>query len=620
MADQLEQLGNYRLICLLGEGGFANVYLGEHIYLNTQAAIKVLQMHLGKEELEDFLNEARTIARLVHPHIIRVLEFGVEDNTPFLVMDYAPNGTLRHRHPKGTRLPLDTVTDYASQVAAALQYAHDRKLIHRDVKPENMLLSANNDILLSDFGIALVAQTSRSLQPNIQEAAGTLAYMAPEQLGGKPRPASDQYALGIVVYEWLTGERPFYGTFTEVASQHMFIPPVPLHEKFSDILPSVEQAVMKALAKDPHQRYDSVQEFATALEQASSHEPLLPIMPSLEPRPSQSNHEGSSLHQLHTMPTTLKLPSQVPASENDHDPRPTPVLPIPALLPVSQVSQPSVSDTATLQLTQTPLPHPIIPASEPSLQGGGKLTPLQVPPQRNANAATRAISRRAMIVGIAGLASLTVVGSSIAFLAEHFHTPSHSHVFRPTATSAQTTIANPTDTSTVQPGQTQTATPVETPTTSPTPQPTATPSPTPNPTPTATQTPSPTPTSTSVSTISAGTAPLQGTHSFDFDQGLEVSNGGDVYWDVQNDPIRTLDPVGNAQLANLGTVNFKSLDLATLQSESYSTTPLDGNKDSTNQLVDNDVFAVLTNGGNHAKVKIISYGSDLQIKWVTYQG
>jgi len=217
-----------------------------------------------------------------------------------------------------------------------------------------------------------------------------------------------------------------------------------------------------------------------------------------------------------------------------------------------------------------------------------------------------------MIIGLAGLASLTIVGGSIAFLVEHSH--SHSHLSNPTATSAQTPIANATATPTAQPAQTPSATPAQTPTDSPTQQPTDTP--TPNPTPT----PSPTPTTTSDSTISAGIATLHATYSFNFDQGLEVASGGDVYWNVMLILSRTLDPARNAQLANLGVVHFKSLDAATLQNQSYSTTPLDGNNDSTNQLVDNDVFAVLTNGGNHAKVKIISYGSDLQIKWVTYQG
>src|SRR6266849_1901421 len=148
MADRVgQQLGNYQLIRLLGEGGFAEVYLGEHIHLGTQAAIKVLHTQLTSDDVDKFRNEARMIARLVHPHIVRVLEFGVEGKTPFLVMDYAPNGTLRQRHARGVTLPVTTIVSYVRQIADALQYAHDEKLIHRDIKPENMLLGRRGEVL-----------------------------------------------------------------------------------------------------------------------------------------------------------------------------------------------------------------------------------------------------------------------------------------------------------------------------------------------------------------------------------------------------------------------------------------------------------------------------------------
>src|ERR1700719_4118982 len=132
-----QQLGNYRFIRLLGQGGFADVYLAEHIHLGTQAAVKVLSMRLTNENVELFRTEARTVAQLVHSHIVRVLDFGVENNIPYLVMDYAPGGSLRTLHPKGTRLPLSTIVNYVRQVSEALQHAHDRKFIHRDIKPEN---------------------------------------------------------------------------------------------------------------------------------------------------------------------------------------------------------------------------------------------------------------------------------------------------------------------------------------------------------------------------------------------------------------------------------------------------------------------------------------------------
>lgn len=268
MADRTAQeLGNYRLIRLLGRGGFAEVYLGEHMRLKTQAAIKVLYAQLDHDNSEEFLQEAQTVAHLIHPNIVRIFDFDVKEGVPFLVMDYAPSGTLRQRHPKNSRLSLETIIPYVKQVADALQYAHDEKFIHRDIKPENMLIGRRGEILLSDFGIALIAQSTR--MQSTQEVVGTAYYMAPEQLQGKPRLASDQYALGVVVYEWLTGTRPFSGSFSEIASQHMFVPPTPLHEKLPSLSPAIEEVVMTALAKDPHQRFGSVGAFANALEQAS---------------------------------------------------------------------------------------------------------------------------------------------------------------------------------------------------------------------------------------------------------------------------------------------------------------------------------------------------------------
>src|SRR5947209_8347170 len=307
-----QPLGNYRLITLLGRGGFAEVYLGEHVYLKTRAAIKVLQTRLAKEDREGFLTEARTIAHMQHDHIVSILEFGVESNVPFLVMEYAPNGTLRQRHPRGTPLPLEHIVPYVRQIADALQYAHDGKLIHRDVKPENMLLGANDELLLSDFGIALVVKSS--LFQDKEEVAGTVCYMAPEQLQGKPRPASDQYALGIVVYEWLCGDRPFLGSFTEIASQHLLTPPPPLQERVPNISPAVEEVVRIALAKDPRQRFASVLEFANALEQVSVGAQFVVPSPSpLSDQPVVLAQSPTSLFSRVKM-SDGALPSSLPAS------------------------------------------------------------------------------------------------------------------------------------------------------------------------------------------------------------------------------------------------------------------------------------------------------------------
>jgi serine/threonine protein kinase len=333
-----QRLGNYRLLRLIGKGGFAEVYLGEHLRLNTLAAIKVLLTRLASaEEIESFQQEARVIAKLVHPHIVRVLDFDVEDDIPFLVMDYAPNGTLRQKYPRGTRLTPIEVLPYIKQTAEALHYAHERKLIHRDIKPENLLLGDNQQLLLSDFGIALVAQSSR--YQNTQEVVGTIAYMAPEQLQGKPRPASDLYALGIVAYEWLTGERPFHGSFTELYSQQMFVGPDPLRTKVPTISNAVEQVVLTALEKDPKARFGSVRAFANAFEQACQEEALLSA-------PTQFITPSGPIAQPGAVITPVLPPLQ---SMSGNMPRPT--------LPATVVAQPAQTSAATL---------PIAPASAPT--------------------------------------------------------------------------------------------------------------------------------------------------------------------------------------------------------------------------------------------------------------
>jgi serine/threonine protein kinase len=320
VADRVgQQFGNYRLIRMLGRGGFAEVFLGQHLRLNTLAAIKILQTQLTDKDAEGFLLEAQTIASLVHPHVVRVFDYDVQNGVPFLVMDYAPHGSLRLSHPKEVRLPLSTIISYVKQIADALQYAHDKKLIHRDVKPENMLVGHNNEILLSDFGLVLIAQNSSS--QSTQEMAGTVAYSAPEQLQGKPRKASDQYSLGIVVYEWLCGECPFQGSAIAIAAQHVLTPPPSLCAKNPMIPSAVELVVLKALAKDPQQRFGHVKEFATALDQAYRAE--IGVVPKFEEpvAPDSRSHseqvESESIFWTHIAsdPRTIQRVKQTDTSD-----------------------------------------------------------------------------------------------------------------------------------------------------------------------------------------------------------------------------------------------------------------------------------------------------------------
>ncbi|TMD99437.1 MAG: hypothetical protein E6I80_28030, partial [Chloroflexi bacterium] len=277
MTDRVGQrLGNYRLTRLLGTGAFADVYLGEHIYLNSQVAIKVLHTQVDAHATEDFLTKARHLSHLMHPHIIRVFDFGIEHQTPYLVMDYAPHGNLRELHPPGTIVPFETVVAYTSAIASALQYAHDQHLLHRDLKPENLLVGPKHEVLLSDFGLALLTSGSETVQ--VRERFGTLDYMAPEQIRGHISQASDQYALAVMVYEWLSGHLPFQDSAPELANEHRYLSLASLSELHPDISSSVEEVVFKALSKDPQSRFVDVLSFAAAFEeaaQASSHIPSI---------------------------------------------------------------------------------------------------------------------------------------------------------------------------------------------------------------------------------------------------------------------------------------------------------------------------------------------------------
>ena len=273
-----QRLGEYRLGRLLGRSRFAEVYYGEHLELNVPVAIKVLNWRYIREGAGKFLDQACTLAQLEHPHIVRVLDMGIEDLTPFMVMNYAPFGTLRDYFPKHTRLPLPTAVSYIKQVADALQYVHDQMLIHRDIKPHNMLVGPEKQVWLSDFGVAMLSQSLDSnSSSDASDFEGTVVYAAPEQLQGQPQRSSDQYALAVVAYEWLTGEWPFTGAFNDIARQHLFDLPPRLRRKGLDISPEVERVILKALGKDPERRFESVKAFADELEWASTGEATMRV-------------------------------------------------------------------------------------------------------------------------------------------------------------------------------------------------------------------------------------------------------------------------------------------------------------------------------------------------------
>jgi serine/threonine protein kinase len=462
MAELVRQyLGNYRLSYLLGHGGFAEVYLGEHITFKSRAAIKVLRMQLVREAQESFLHEARTIAGLDHPNIVRVLEFGVDHYTPYLVMSYAPNGTLRQRYARGTILPSANILPYVRQISAALQYGHDRQLVHRDIKPENLLLGADDHVLLSDFGLAITTQSTN--HASFQKTAGTTAYMAPEQLQGKACLASDQYALGIIIYEWLTGSWPFNGSDQEIVLQHAQCLPPLLSEKVPAISPAIEAVIMKALAKNPSRRFLSVKDFASAFEEAclveidagviSTRTQILPVVVN-----------GLDSWQVDTPDALFLLPDSVstPVYVCDEPAIITNPSLVSALSPTSDPPMPSPSSAVTsLSIDEPPSAAPEL--SLPFLANTLPVTPLPevAQPKRN----QKRVTRRSVLVGLAGIAAASITGIGISSLsAPKRQTISHStqqetaNATTPSSTSDSSGTQAPTvrsTTSTTSPGSTR---------------------------------------------------------------------------------------------------------------------------------------------------------------------
>ena len=260
LMQQLVLGDRYTLVELLGDGGMAKVYLARDNSLDREVALKVLrEQFAGDEEfVERFRREAMSIAALNHPGIVQVYDRGrTEDGTFYIVMEYVPGGTLKERIKGKGNLASGEAAGIASQVADALAVAHDHGIIHRDIKPQNVLLTASGEAKVSDFGIARAASAKTMTQTN--SLLGTLAYMSPEQVRGeRVGPASDLYSLGVVLYEMLTGEPPYQGDDPiATAMKHLDEPPRNPQEMNSAVPEELDALVVKLLAKDPEDRYVS---------------------------------------------------------------------------------------------------------------------------------------------------------------------------------------------------------------------------------------------------------------------------------------------------------------------------------------------------------------------------
>jgi predicted Ser/Thr protein kinase len=260
--------GRYELEELVGSGGMSGVYRAHDTLLERDVALKILHEHYTADDdyVERFRREARAVAQLSHPNIVTVIDRGEEDGRQFIVFEFVDGKTLKDCLEESGPMPVRRALELAIQVAHGLAFAHDNGLVHRDVKPQNVILNGDGQAKVTDFGIA------RSLEVQGVTRSGTVlgtsSYIAPEQAsGGSVEPATDVYSLGAVLFELLTGRVPFTGeSFVSVAMQHVTEPPPSVLDLRPDATVRVANAVDRALAKDPADRFASMHDFAAELE------------------------------------------------------------------------------------------------------------------------------------------------------------------------------------------------------------------------------------------------------------------------------------------------------------------------------------------------------------------
>jgi tRNA A-37 threonylcarbamoyl transferase component Bud32 len=316
-------LGCYRIVEQIGSGGMATIYKAYDAATDRYVAVKTLPEYYSNDASfrQRFEREAKAIAQMEHIHILPIFTFGEEDRIAYLVMRYLPTGTLADRIGRG-RLPLAEASRILSQLASALDYAHKHGILHRDVKPSNVLLDDEGNVLLTDFGIAkIVAGTSDLTGSGL---IGTPNYMSPEQCQGSKKltPASDQYSLGVVLYEMLTGCKPYQAeTPVAVVLMHLNDPLPPPRRQRPEISEVMEAVLFKALAKQPELRYPSCAAMAEAFARAVS---------AAEPITEVAAGRAETAHSA--------LSDRMPGKEYDEgtlrvDARPGPEAPVPVIRP-----------------------------------------------------------------------------------------------------------------------------------------------------------------------------------------------------------------------------------------------------------------------------------------------
>lgn len=270
--------GRYKILDMIGGGGMANVYLAHDMILDRDVAVKVLRMDFAEDEefIRRFHREAQSATSLAHPNIVSIYDVGEEDSIYYIVMEYVDGQTLKQYIQQNSPIRIDCALEIMKQLTSAISHAHQNHIIHRDIKPHNILIDRHGNVKITDFGIAMALSATSITQTN--SVLGSVHYLSPEQArGGMANRKSDIYSLGIVMFELLTGRLPFSGeSAVSIALKHLQSETPSLKRWNPSIPQSVENIVLKATAKDPFHRYDSVEDMeediSTALEPERLHE------------------------------------------------------------------------------------------------------------------------------------------------------------------------------------------------------------------------------------------------------------------------------------------------------------------------------------------------------------
>ena len=270
--------GRYRILRKLGTGGMANVYLAEDEVLGRRVAIKILNdRHAGDDQfVERFRREAKNAASLSHPNIVSIYDRGEAEGTYYIAMEYLDGRSLKELIVARGPAPIHLAVDYTRQILAAIRFAHRHGIVHRDIKPHNVLVDGEGRLKVTDFGIARAGVSQMTEAGSI---IGTAQYLSPEQAKGAPvDQTSDLYSVGVVLYELLTGDVPFTGdTPVEIAMKHLSTVPEPPSSKRADIPRDLDMVVLRALGKDPSERYQSAEEMDADLRRINRGVAISPV-------------------------------------------------------------------------------------------------------------------------------------------------------------------------------------------------------------------------------------------------------------------------------------------------------------------------------------------------------